>query len=168
MSNTVLIKHGTSTPTTDNLQKYELGYKHSGDLYINDNGTIVQLTQKNFGPFWVHVDGKYSGDASQPGGSHTFEEIDSARSQFAIKAFYWGREYALVSSSYNSIVFHATTFTSLTNIPTLTVTRDNKWTFGSVNLLETQEFEDFLAHSIDQNAEFKQALINLIREEVDR
>lgn len=45
MSNRIQIRHGSETPTTDNLVSYELGYVHNGALYINDNGVIAQLTQ---------------------------------------------------------------------------------------------------------------------------
>ena len=44
MANTIQIKHGNITPTIDNLSPYELGYVHNGELYINNNGVIVQLT----------------------------------------------------------------------------------------------------------------------------
>ena len=43
MSNVIYIKNGGSTPSTSNLQPYELGYVRGGSLYINNNGTIVQL-----------------------------------------------------------------------------------------------------------------------------
>ena len=42
--NTIKIKHGSSVPTTSNLAPFELGYVKDGALYINNNGTIVQLT----------------------------------------------------------------------------------------------------------------------------
>ena len=42
--NTIKIKHGSSVPTTSNLVPFELGYVKDGALYINNNGTIVQLT----------------------------------------------------------------------------------------------------------------------------
>ena len=44
MANTIQIKHGSSVPTTLNLAPFELGYVKDGALYINNNGTIVQLT----------------------------------------------------------------------------------------------------------------------------
>ena len=44
MSNTIQIKHGSSVPTTSNLAPFELGYVKDGELYINNNGTIQQLT----------------------------------------------------------------------------------------------------------------------------
>ena len=44
MANTIQIKHGSSVPTTSNLAPFELGYVKDGALYINNNGTIVQLT----------------------------------------------------------------------------------------------------------------------------
>lgn len=44
MANTIQIKHGNSVPTTSNLAPFELGYVKDGALYINNNGTIVQLT----------------------------------------------------------------------------------------------------------------------------
>ena len=44
MANTIQIKHGSSVPTTSNLAPFELGYVKGGALYINNNGTIVQLT----------------------------------------------------------------------------------------------------------------------------
>ena len=43
MSNVIQIKNGATVPTTSNLQPYELGYVRDGSLYINNNGTIVQL-----------------------------------------------------------------------------------------------------------------------------
>lgn len=46
MVNTIKIKHGNTIPTIDNLSPYELGYVHNGELYINNNGIIVQLTSK--------------------------------------------------------------------------------------------------------------------------
>lgn len=46
MANTIQIKHGNTVPTIDNLSPYELGYVHNGELYINNNGIIVQLTGK--------------------------------------------------------------------------------------------------------------------------
>lgn len=46
MANTIQIKHGSTIPTIDNLSPYELGYVHNGELYINNNGVIVQLTGK--------------------------------------------------------------------------------------------------------------------------
>ena len=46
MANTIQIKHGNTIPTTDNLSPYELGYVQNGELYINNNGVIVQLTGK--------------------------------------------------------------------------------------------------------------------------
>lgn len=46
MANTIQIKHGGTIPTIDNLSPYELGYVHNGELYINNNGIIVQLTGK--------------------------------------------------------------------------------------------------------------------------
>lgn len=42
--NTIKIKHGTSTPTVSNLVPFELGYVKGGALYINNDGTIQQLT----------------------------------------------------------------------------------------------------------------------------
>ena len=44
MSNTIQIKHGSSVPTTSNLAPFELGYVKDGALYINNDGTIQQLT----------------------------------------------------------------------------------------------------------------------------
>ena len=44
MANTIQIKHGSSVPTTSNLAPFELGYVKDSALYINNNGTIVQLT----------------------------------------------------------------------------------------------------------------------------
>ena len=46
MANIIQIKHGNTIPTIDNLSPYELGYVHNGELYINNNGIIVQLTGK--------------------------------------------------------------------------------------------------------------------------
>lgn len=42
--NTILIKHGSSAPTTSNLAPFELGYVKGDALYINNNGIIQQLT----------------------------------------------------------------------------------------------------------------------------
>ena len=42
--NTIKIKHGSSAPTTSNLAPFELGYVKGGALYINNDGTITQLT----------------------------------------------------------------------------------------------------------------------------
>lgn len=42
--NTIKIKHGTSAPTVSNLVPFELGYVKGGALYINNDGTITQLT----------------------------------------------------------------------------------------------------------------------------
>ena len=42
--NTILIKHGSSAPTTSNLAPFELGYVKGGALYINNDGIIQQLT----------------------------------------------------------------------------------------------------------------------------
>ena len=42
--NTIKIKHGSSVPTTSNLVPFELGYVKGGALYINNDGTITQLT----------------------------------------------------------------------------------------------------------------------------
>lgn len=44
MSNTIKIKHGDKVPTTSNLAPFELGYVKDGALYINNDGTIQQLT----------------------------------------------------------------------------------------------------------------------------
>ena len=44
MANTIQIKHGSSVPTTSNLAPFELGYVKGGALYINNDGTIAQLT----------------------------------------------------------------------------------------------------------------------------
>ena len=44
MANTIQIKHGSSVPTTSNLAPFELGYVKGGALYINNDGTITQLT----------------------------------------------------------------------------------------------------------------------------
>ena len=44
MSNTIKIKHGSSVPTTSSLAPFELGYVKDGALYINNDGTIQQLT----------------------------------------------------------------------------------------------------------------------------
>lgn len=44
MANTIQIKHGSSVPTTSNLAPFELGYVKDGALYINNDGTIQQLT----------------------------------------------------------------------------------------------------------------------------
>ena len=44
MANTIQIKHGSSVPTTSNLVPFELGYVKGGALYINNDGTITQLT----------------------------------------------------------------------------------------------------------------------------
>ena len=44
MANTICIKHGSSVPTTSNLAPFELGYVKDGALYINNDGTIQQLT----------------------------------------------------------------------------------------------------------------------------
>ena len=44
MSNTIQIKHGSSAPTPSNLAPFELGYVKGGALYINNDGTITQLT----------------------------------------------------------------------------------------------------------------------------
>ena len=46
MGNIIQIKHGSTIPTINNLSPYELGYVHNGELYINNNGIIVQLTGK--------------------------------------------------------------------------------------------------------------------------
>ena len=46
MANTIQIKHGSTIPTINNLSPYELGYVQNGELYINNNGVIVQLTGK--------------------------------------------------------------------------------------------------------------------------
>ena len=46
MANTIQIKHGSTIPTINNLSPYELGYVQNGELYINNNGVIVQLTDK--------------------------------------------------------------------------------------------------------------------------
>ena len=44
MDNIIIIKHGATTPTTENLQSYELGYKENGGgLFINDNGIIRSI-----------------------------------------------------------------------------------------------------------------------------
>lgn len=42
--NTIKIKHGSGVPTTSNLVPFELGYVKGGALYINNDGTITQLT----------------------------------------------------------------------------------------------------------------------------
>ena len=42
--NSIIIKHGSSVPTTSNLVPFELGYVKGGALYINNDGTITQLT----------------------------------------------------------------------------------------------------------------------------
>lgn len=42
--NTILIKHGSSAPTTSILAPFELGYVKGDALYINNNGIIQQLT----------------------------------------------------------------------------------------------------------------------------
>lgn len=47
MANVIQIRNGDTTPTTTNLNSYELGYVRGGNLYINNNGTIVQLTDVN-------------------------------------------------------------------------------------------------------------------------
>lgn len=44
MSNVIKIKNGPDVPGVSDLQSYELGYVRGGALYINNNGTIVQLT----------------------------------------------------------------------------------------------------------------------------
>lgn len=44
MANIIKIKHGASAPTNTQLSEYELGYVHNGALYINNGGTITQLT----------------------------------------------------------------------------------------------------------------------------
>lgn len=44
MANTIKIKHGANAPTNTQLSEYELGYVHDGALYINNGGTITQLT----------------------------------------------------------------------------------------------------------------------------
>lgn len=44
--NTIKIKHGGREPSVEDLAPYELGYVHGGELYINNNGSIVQLTGK--------------------------------------------------------------------------------------------------------------------------
>lgn len=45
MANTIRVKRGSGTPTTSQLGNYEIGYSTTGDrLYINDNGTIVDLS----------------------------------------------------------------------------------------------------------------------------
>ena len=45
MANTIKIKAGSGTPTTSNIVDRELAFDRSADkLYINDNGTIVDLT----------------------------------------------------------------------------------------------------------------------------
>ena len=46
MANTIQIKHGSTIPTINNLSPYELGYVQNGELYINNNGVIIQLTGK--------------------------------------------------------------------------------------------------------------------------
>ena len=45
MANTIKIKAGSGTPTTSDIVDKELAFDRSADkLYINDNGTIVDLT----------------------------------------------------------------------------------------------------------------------------
>ena len=44
MANTIQIKHGSIVPTTSNLAPFELGYVKGGALYINNDGSIQQLT----------------------------------------------------------------------------------------------------------------------------
>lgn len=46
MGNIIQIKHGPREPGANDLAPYELGYVHNGELYINNNGIIVQLTGK--------------------------------------------------------------------------------------------------------------------------
>ena len=46
MGNIIQIKHGPREPGVSDLAPYELGYVHNGELYINNNGAIVQLTGK--------------------------------------------------------------------------------------------------------------------------
>ena len=43
MSNVIKPKHGSSPPTVNNLEEYELGY-YGGALYIRENGTIIQIS----------------------------------------------------------------------------------------------------------------------------
>ena len=45
MANTIKIKAGSGTPTTSNIVDRELAFdRDANKLYINDNGTIVDLT----------------------------------------------------------------------------------------------------------------------------
>lgn len=46
MGNIIQIKHGPREPGISDLAPYELGYVHNGELFINNNGMIVQLTGK--------------------------------------------------------------------------------------------------------------------------
>lgn len=40
--NVIKPKHGSTKPTEENLEEYELGY-YNGALYIKDNGTIRKI-----------------------------------------------------------------------------------------------------------------------------
>lgn len=42
--NTIQIKNGSTVPLNSQLANFELGYVRGGELYINNGGTIVQLT----------------------------------------------------------------------------------------------------------------------------
>lgn len=44
MANTIKIKHGATVPNNTQLSDYELGYVHNNALYINNGGSITQLT----------------------------------------------------------------------------------------------------------------------------
>ena len=41
--NTIQIRNGATEPTSSQLANFELGYVRNGSLYINNNGSIVQL-----------------------------------------------------------------------------------------------------------------------------
>ena len=42
--NTIQIKNGSTVPLNSQLANYELGYVRGGNLYINNGGAIIQLT----------------------------------------------------------------------------------------------------------------------------
>lgn len=49
MANRIKIRRGSSTPTTDNLYYYELGYEtNKKRLWINDSGTIRKIGGQRF------------------------------------------------------------------------------------------------------------------------
>ena len=81
MSNIISIKHGAGEPSSEQLEKYELGYSTDKEaLYINNNGQIKRINRQSFTTTITLTNGKTEYDITSTlfnDDSVVFIDVDS-------------------------------------------------------------------------------------------